>query len=64
MPLERFLSIRDVCNIVGGKTPRTIYRWMDQGIFPKPVSIGPNSVGWPESDIKGWAEQKKQQSNA
>lgn len=40
----------------------TLYRWMDEGRFPKPEKIGPNTVAWRESvlaeydaDPEGWA---------
>lgn len=30
--------------------------------FPKPVSIGANSVRWSESEIQGWISRKIEQS--
>ncbi|MFV1976709.1 MAG: helix-turn-helix transcriptional regulator [Candidatus Scalindua sp.] len=57
--VERFLPIAEVCQITGGKSPRTIYRWIELNLFPKPVKIGPNSVAWPESVIKEWGEERK-----
>ncbi len=58
--LDPFLPIDEVRKAVGDKSRRTIYRWIEEGIFPKPVPIGPNSVGWPESTIKEFIETKKQ----
>ncbi|MCZ6718346.1 MAG: AlpA family phage regulatory protein [Gammaproteobacteria bacterium] len=57
---DRFLPIEEVRRIAGNKSRRTIYRWMDLGVFPKSIEIGPNSVAWSESAIKGWVEAKKQ----
>ena len=27
---------------------------VSQGLFPKPVAIGPRAVGWLDSDIQEW----------
>ena len=32
----------------------TIYRWMTEGRFPKPVHLGGNIVAWAEVDIEYW----------
>lgn len=32
----------------------TIWRWEQQGIFPKRVKIGPNAVAWIEREIDEW----------
>ena len=37
----------------------TIYRWIKEGIFPKPVRLGPNMVRWKASDIEAWMMQKE-----
>ena len=58
--LDPILSIDTVRAALGGKSRRTVYRWIEEGIFPKPVPIGPNSVGWPESTIREFIESKKQ----
>ncbi len=58
--LDPFLPIHEVRKAVGDKSRRTIYRWIEEGIFPKPVPIGPNSIAWPESVIRTWIEEKKQ----
>ena len=57
---DRFLPIEEVRRIAGNKSRRTIYRWMDLGVFPKCIEIGPNSVAWSESAITEWVEDKKQ----
>ncbi|PKY11545.1 hypothetical protein B1757_03835 [Acidithiobacillus marinus] len=37
----------------------TIYAWVKQGIFPKPVKIGPRAVGWRKSDIDEWLSSRE-----
>lgn len=51
--IEQMLRLPDVLRATG-MSKRTIYRWIGQGHFPEPVSIGPNAVGWPASDVRRW----------
>ena len=39
---------------VNGLSRSTIYKWMNEGSFPKPVKLGPRAVGWREADINDW----------
>lgn len=34
-----------------GKSRSALYRDMDDGLFPNPVSIGANAVAWPEHEV-------------
>lgn len=35
--------------------PRTtLYRWVRQGDFPKPVKLGDRATGWHAADIEEW----------
>lgn len=49
-----------------GLSRACIYAYMKQGLFPKPVALGPRTVGWRESDIDEWiisrTEKAKEQS--
>src|SRR3546814_17227601 len=36
----------------------TIYRWMSEGKFPRPVQLGGYSVAWAESEIDGWVADR------
>ena len=38
----------------------TLYRWMDEGRFPRPIKLGGRSVGWLVSDIDCWIDQRVQ----
>ena len=60
--LDPILFIDTVRAALGGKSRRTIYRWIDEGIFPRPIKFGPNSVGWPESTIREFIESKKEEA--
>jgi prophage regulatory protein len=41
-----------------GLSDATIWRMERAGKFPKRVSLGGNSVGWLDHEIKEWFEQK------
>lgn len=52
---DRLLRLRDVMDRTGmGKS--TVYRKINQGLFPAPVSVGGQSVRWRESDIERWMQ--------
>lgn len=36
----------------------TIYDLMNKGKFPKPISIGPRSVGWLLSELVTWRNEQ------
>ena len=44
-----------------GVDPTTLYRWYtaDPPRFPKPIKLGPNSIGWRESDVQEWLETRE-----
>ncbi len=46
----------EVRRIAGNKSRATLWRWEQQGLFPKRQKIGPNSVGWNMDAIDVWAE--------
>lgn len=49
----RLIRLPEVQHRVGlGRS--TIYRWMAEGKFPKPVQLGGYAVAWAESDIEAW----------
>ena len=35
----------------------TIYRWISQGVFPRPIQIGSRSVGWISSEVHSFIQQ-------
>lgn len=41
-----------------GLSRSTIYRYLDEGIFPKPMQIGHRAVGWKSSDIDDWLNSR------
>lgn len=51
--VTRLIRFKEVQHLVGlGRS--TIYRWMAEGKFPKPVQLGGYAVAWAEEDIQIW----------
>ena len=40
----------------------TIWRRVRAGTFPPPVQLGENSIGWLESEITAWVENRKRRT--
>lgn len=45
-----------------GLARSTIYKKISANEFPEPISLGAKSVGWLESDVQKWIEQRIQSS--
>ena len=41
-----------------GYSRSTIYLLIDQGKFPKSISLGQRAIGWLESEIELWIEER------
>lgn len=51
--VTRLIRLPEVKHRVGlGRS--TIYRWMAEDRFPKPVQLGGYAVAWSEDDIADW----------
>jgi len=37
-----------------GLARSTIYQYIKDGVFPKPVPLGPRAVGWVEAEVSAW----------
>jgi prophage regulatory protein len=52
---SRFLRLPEVKNRVGvGRS--TLYRWMEEGRFPRSVQLSQKCVVWRETDIDEWID--------
>ena len=54
---DRILRIPEVMEMTGVSNP-TLWRWERDGDFPKRITLGKNSSGYLESEIKLWMRQK------
>ena len=58
----RFLKLPAVIEITG-KSKTAIYDEMGKGVFPRRYPIGLRAVGWLESEIYEWVENKVKQAS-
>jgi prophage regulatory protein len=54
---DRFLTLPEVKATVG-LSRSTIYQHIEDGTFPKPISLGARAVGWLQSDIENWVRHR------
>lgn len=57
---HRILRLPDLLHKTGFSRT-TAYRMIKEEGFPKPIALGGRSVGWIESEIDGWIEERMQQ---
>lgn len=43
---------------VTGLSAATIDRRVRVGLFPQPIRLGPNSIGWRSPDIEAWVKSR------
>jgi predicted DNA-binding transcriptional regulator AlpA len=56
---DRFLTLKEVLNIVGCKTT-TWYNLIKKGIAPKQIKpYGTNAVRWSQTEVLKWVEKSK-----
>jgi prophage regulatory protein len=48
---KRYLRRPEVQVRYGQVSTATLYQWMDRGLFPRPVRIGPRMVAWDEDAL-------------
>lgn len=44
---------KDVLALLG-VSKATLWRWRREGVFPHPIQLGPNTVGWRRGDVDEW----------
>ena len=49
----RIIRLKEVIDS-SGLARSTIYKYISEGTFPKPVSLGDRCVGWVESEVHDW----------
>ncbi|HHX8289300.1 TPA: AlpA family transcriptional regulator [Vibrio diabolicus] len=54
MRLIRLKEVMHICAL--GRS--SIYKFMEEGRFPKSVSLGDRAVAWVESEVEEWIEKK------
>lgn len=52
-PSEKLLRIREVAKWLGVSTT-TIYKWVKEDRFPKPIILADHASRWVEAEIADW----------
>lgn len=58
----RILRMKMVVEITG-LARSTVYKYIAEGIFPKPITLGGRSVGWVESEVFAWIQARVAERN-
>lgn len=51
--MKKLIRKKDVLAATGFKNS-TLYKYISEGRFPRPVSLGERSVAWVESEVVEW----------
>ena len=41
-----------------GVSATTLYSWISEGRFPRPINLGANSVAWLQSEVDAYLEER------
>lgn len=53
----RIIRLKEVTNSTG-LARSTVYKYIAEGTFPKPVPLGDRCVGWVEEEVHDWIMAK------
>lgn len=56
---SRILRLKEVLYITG-LSRSSVYKFIEDGHFPKSLSLGARRVGWLEADIENWIQSRSQ----
>lgn len=56
--LDRVVRRAELLEVLG-VSAASLYRWIADGHFPNPIKLGPNSVGWRQSEVREWLESRE-----
>ena len=62
MKFEKVIKLPAVMKISAGSRA-SIYKWMAEDKFPKSISLGGRAVGWVESEVFEWVNQRIEERN-
>jgi prophage regulatory protein len=54
-------NFNDVTTLIGKSKP-TLSRWVNAGIFPKPMKRGNHFIGWRRETINAWLVECEQEA--
>lgn len=60
LPDDSYLRQNQICQTAKNPTgllpvsTSSLWRWVNAGIFPKPVALGPRCTAWKVGDVRAW----------
>jgi predicted DNA-binding transcriptional regulator AlpA len=54
--IDGLFNVKRTRQFAGEIGTATLYKWMNEGTFPKPIKIGANRVAWRLSDLEAWRD--------
>lgn len=57
---DGFLDLEGTRKFAANPGVSTLYKWMGDGLFPKPYPIGANRRAWKISDLEQWRDSLQQ----
>jgi len=57
MPPNAVIRRQELLNIIG-VSRSTLYNWMADGYFPRPMILGKRAVGWSRSVVTEWLSSR------
>ena len=60
-PQDRLITIKEVSTLIGFKRP-TIYKYIKEKGFPKPIKLGSRASRWSYNQVMEWIEKQKAQA--
>lgn len=56
----RILRLPEVLSITG-VSRSSIYKWVDEGAFPRPKQLGARAIGWDSRELTDWMDKRPTQ---
>lgn len=60
---KRVMRIQEVIELTG-TSRSTVYRWVGEGKFVKPIKLSATSIGFLASEVEAWLDSKIQARDA
>jgi len=61
--LMRLMRLKETCQMAGIEKT-TAYKMINEGTFPKPVSVGGRAVRWVSTEIESWIMDRMEERDA
>lgn len=60
--IMRLIRLREVMQVTG-LARSTVYKYIAEESFPKPVSLGERCVGWVDDEVQDWIMARVEERN-